>query len=173
MQIFSRRKNECVSGRMLYKSEYKFSTIVQTESIRLHILSIQQTKLVIFRMQAKCDAATEDHAHSVRAIGLERTCGKPISDLASFRFPHCRHTRVQPATNAPAGDWSLDPVCFVGKLQAPLDGRRLEPRSSLLCWKTSSTTRRKLSALKIRTRRSRALTRLALCGRCISVRSPR
>ncbi|ONL93963.1 hypothetical protein ZEAMMB73_Zm00001d027794 [Zea mays] len=59
---------------------------------------------------------------SVRAIGLERTCGKPISDLASFRFPHCRHTRVQPATNAPAGDWSLDPVCFVGKLQAPLDG---------------------------------------------------
>ncbi|XP_047043823.1 protein STICHEL-like 3 [Lolium rigidum] len=50
---------------------------------------------------------------------------------------------------------------------------RLEPRSSLLCWKTSSTTRRKLSALKIRTRRSRALSRLVLCGRCISVKSPR
>ncbi|ONM15048.1 Prolyl oligopeptidase family protein [Zea mays] len=38
---------------------------------------------------------------------------------------------------------------------------------------TSSTSRRKLSALKIRTRISRALSRLALCGRCISVRSPR
>uniref|UniRef100_A0A452ZMC8 Uncharacterized protein n=3 Tax=Triticeae TaxID=147389 RepID=A0A452ZMC8_AEGTS len=50
---------------------------------------------------------------------------------------------------------------------------RLEPRSSLLCWKASSTTRRKLSALKIRTRRSRALSRLVLCGRCISVKSPR
>ncbi|KAJ1263759.1 hypothetical protein BS78_09G211200 [Paspalum vaginatum] len=53
------------------------------------------------------------------------------------------------------------------------DNLRLEPRSSLLCWKASSTSRRKLSALKIRTRRSRALSRLALCGRCISVRSPR
>ncbi|XP_047044148.1 protein STICHEL-like 4 [Lolium rigidum] len=50
---------------------------------------------------------------------------------------------------------------------------RLEPRSSLLCWKASSTTRRKLSALKIRTRRSQALSRLVLCGRCISVKSPR
>ncbi|XP_051209046.1 protein STICHEL-like 4 isoform X1 [Lolium perenne] len=50
---------------------------------------------------------------------------------------------------------------------------RLEPRTSLLCWKASSTTRRKLSALKIRTRRSRALSRLVLCGRCISVKSPR
>ncbi|PUZ65076.1 hypothetical protein GQ55_3G194000 [Panicum hallii var. hallii] len=53
------------------------------------------------------------------------------------------------------------------------DNLKLEPRSSLLCWKASSTSRRKLSALKIRTRRSRALSRIALCGRCIPVRSPR
>uniref|UniRef100_A0A0A9DUV7 Uncharacterized protein n=1 Tax=Arundo donax TaxID=35708 RepID=A0A0A9DUV7_ARUDO len=54
------------------------------------------------------------------------------------------------------------------------DNLRLEPRSSLLCWKASITSRRKqLSSLKIRTRRSRSLSRFALCGRCISARSPR
>jgi len=40
------------------------------------------------------------------------------------------------------------------------------------CWPAQSFTLQ-MSALKIRTRRSRALSRLALCGRCISVRSPR
>ncbi|AQK87729.1 Protein STICHEL-like 3 [Zea mays] len=70
------------------------------------------------------------------------------------------------------GGWSRHKaVSIAEKLEQ--DNLRLEPRSSLLCWKASSTSRRKLSALKIRTRRSRALSRLALCGRCISVRSPR
>ncbi|KAK3138194.1 hypothetical protein QOZ80_5AG0365710 [Eleusine coracana subsp. coracana] len=53
------------------------------------------------------------------------------------------------------------------------DNLRLEPRSRLLCWKASNTSTCKLSALKIKARRSRALSRLALCGRCISARSPR
>ncbi|TKW26234.1 hypothetical protein SEVIR_3G174000v4 [Setaria viridis] len=70
------------------------------------------------------------------------------------------------------GGWSRHKaVSIAEKLEQ--DNLRLEPRSSLLCWKASSTSRRKMSALKIRTRRSRALSRLALCGRCISVRSPR
>ncbi|CAL4894544.1 unnamed protein product [Urochloa decumbens] len=70
------------------------------------------------------------------------------------------------------GGWSRHKaVSIAEKLEQ--DNLRLESRSSLLCWKASSTSRRKLSALKIRTRRSRALSRLALCGRCISVRSPR
>ncbi|KAL9233976.1 hypothetical protein vseg_008905 [Gypsophila vaccaria] len=51
---------------------------------------------------------------------------------------------------------------------------RLEPRSrSLLCWKTSRTTRRKLSRLKIRTRRPHSLLKLVSCGKCLSSRSPR
>ncbi|CAL4947596.1 unnamed protein product [Urochloa decumbens] len=50
---------------------------------------------------------------------------------------------------------------------------RLEPKSrSLLCWRTSRT-RRKLSSIKVRNRRSRAISRLILCGRCISTKSPR
>ncbi|XP_062206756.1 protein STICHEL-like 4 isoform X2 [Phragmites australis] len=50
---------------------------------------------------------------------------------------------------------------------------RLEPRSrSLLCWRTSRT-RKKLSSINVRNRRSRAVSRLILCGRCISTKSPR
>ncbi|CAN6327522.1 unnamed protein product [Urochloa humidicola] len=70
------------------------------------------------------------------------------------------------------GGWSRHKAISIAE-KLEQDNLRLESRSSLLCWKASSTTRRKLSALKIRTRRSRALSRLALCGRCISVRSPR
>lgn len=51
---------------------------------------------------------------------------------------------------------------------------RLEPRSrSLLCWKTSRTTRRKLSRLKIRARRPHSLLKLVSCGKCLSSTSPR
>ncbi|RRT61220.1 hypothetical protein B296_00044390 [Ensete ventricosum] len=70
----------------------------------------------------------------------------------------------------------------------------LEPRSrSLLCWKSSRTTRAKLliipyleilmiwlhgyalqlSNLKIRTRRPRFLLKLVSCGRCLHTRSPK
>lgn len=51
---------------------------------------------------------------------------------------------------------------------------RLEPKSrSLLCWKASRLTRRKLSRFRIRTRRPRSLLKLVPCGRCLSAKSPR
>lgn len=51
---------------------------------------------------------------------------------------------------------------------------RLEPRSrSLLCWKASRATRRKLSRLKIRTRKPKSLLKLVSCGKCLTVKSPR
>lgn len=51
---------------------------------------------------------------------------------------------------------------------------RLEPRSrSLLCWKASRATRRKLSRLKIQTRRHHSLLKVVSCGKCLSSRSPR
>ncbi|KAK8594659.1 hypothetical protein V6N13_015579 [Hibiscus sabdariffa] len=54
------------------------------------------------------------------------------------------------------------------------ENMRLEPRSkSLLCWKATGVTRRKLSRLKIRTRRPRSLSKLISCGKCLSSRSPR
>ncbi|KAK3035061.1 hypothetical protein RJ639_034851 [Escallonia herrerae] len=51
---------------------------------------------------------------------------------------------------------------------------RLEPRSrSLLCWRASKVTRRKLSRMKIRTRKPQALLKFVSCGKCLSARSPR
>ncbi|KAM1347380.1 hypothetical protein PS2_036319 [Malus domestica] len=54
------------------------------------------------------------------------------------------------------------------------DNLRLESRSrSLLCWKASRVTRRRLSRLKIRARRPHSLLKLVSCGKCLSSRSPR
>lgn len=51
---------------------------------------------------------------------------------------------------------------------------RLEPRSrSLLCWKASRVTRKKLSRLKVRGRKPQTLLKFVSCGRCLSSRSPR
>ncbi|KAJ6416764.1 hypothetical protein OIU84_002607 [Salix udensis] len=52
---------------------------------------------------------------------------------------------------------------------------RLEPRSrSLLCWKATRVTHRKLSRLKIRTRKPHSLLKLVSCGKCLtSSKSPR
>ncbi|KAL8511706.1 hypothetical protein ACS0TY_018218 [Phlomoides rotata] len=51
---------------------------------------------------------------------------------------------------------------------------RLEPSSRrLLCWNPPKLTRRKLSRLKIRTRRPQNLLKFVSCGRCLSNRSPR
>lgn len=46
---------------------------------------------------------------------------------------------------------------------------RLEPQSrSLLCWKASRVTRRRLSRLRVRTRRPQSLLKLVSCGKCLS-----
>ncbi|KFK28553.1 hypothetical protein AALP_AA7G011300 [Arabis alpina] len=52
---------------------------------------------------------------------------------------------------------------------------RLEPKSrSLLCWKSSRSTRRKVTRLKMRPRRARpnSLLKLVSCGECLLTRSP-
>ncbi|CAL4961583.1 unnamed protein product [Urochloa decumbens] len=70
------------------------------------------------------------------------------------------------------GGWSRrKAISIAEKLEQ--ENLRLEPKSrSLLCWRTSRT-RRKLSSIKVRNQRSRAISRLILCGRCISTKSPR
>ncbi|KAA8515052.1 hypothetical protein F0562_018161 [Nyssa sinensis] len=51
---------------------------------------------------------------------------------------------------------------------------RLEPRSrGLLCWKASKVTCRKLSRLRIRTRKPQTLLKFVSCGKCLSTKSPR
>ncbi|XP_047058661.1 protein STICHEL-like 3 [Lolium rigidum] len=70
------------------------------------------------------------------------------------------------------GGWSRRKALSIAE-KLEQENLRLEPRSrSILCWRTSKT-RRKLSSFKVRTGRSQAVSRLILCGRCISTKSPR
>ncbi|WOG86573.1 hypothetical protein DCAR_0205788 [Daucus carota subsp. sativus] len=51
---------------------------------------------------------------------------------------------------------------------------RLEPRSrSYLSWKASKLTHKRLSRLKVRVRKSKALVKFVSCGRCMATKSPR
>ncbi|KAL6845610.1 hypothetical protein ACP4OV_025105 [Aristida adscensionis] len=70
------------------------------------------------------------------------------------------------------GGWSRRKAMSIAE-KLEQENLRLEPRSrSLLCWRTSRT-RRKLSSIKVKNQRSQAVSRLILCGRCISTKSPR
>ncbi|QCD76889.1 DNA polymerase III subunit gamma/tau [Vigna unguiculata] len=79
---------------------------------------------------------------------------------------------IQQAEGQRSGWSKRKAVSIAEKLEQ--ENLRLEPRSrSLLCWKASRATRRKLSRLKIRSRKPRALLNLVSCGKCLSTKSPR
>lgn len=79
---------------------------------------------------------------------------------------------IQQAEGQRSGWSKRKAVSIAEKLEQ--ENLRLEPRSrSLLCWKASRVTRRKLSRLKIRSRKPRALLNLVSCGRCLNTKSPR
>ncbi|XP_023643810.1 protein STICHEL-like 4 [Capsella rubella] len=81
---------------------------------------------------------------------------------------------AQVIKQAEGNSWSKHKaVLIANKLEQ--ENLRLEPRSrSLICWKVSRYTRRKLSRLKMRTRKIRlhSLLKLVSCGKCLSTRSP-
>ncbi|XP_061342729.1 protein STICHEL-like 4 isoform X1 [Gastrolobium bilobum] len=79
---------------------------------------------------------------------------------------------IQQAEGQRSGWSKRKAVSIAEKLEQ--ENLRLEPRSrSLLCWKASRVTCRKLSRLKIRPRKPRALLNLVSCGKCLSTKSPR
>ncbi|AED95289.1 AAA-type ATPase family protein [Arabidopsis thaliana] len=81
---------------------------------------------------------------------------------------------AQVIKQAEGNSWSKHKaVEIANKLEQ--ENLKLEPRSrSLICWKASRSTRRKLSRLKVRTRKLRlhSLLKLVSCGKCLSTRSP-
>ncbi|KAK4259545.1 hypothetical protein QN277_005867 [Acacia crassicarpa] len=83
------------------------------------------------------------------------------------------HVIQQAEGHSQRSGWSKrKAVSIAEKLEQ--ENLRLEPRSrTLLCWKASRVTRRKLSRLKVRTRKPHALLNLVSCGRCLSSKSPR
>ncbi|KAI9127110.1 hypothetical protein K1719_001669 [Acacia pycnantha] len=83
------------------------------------------------------------------------------------------HVIQQAEGHSQRSGWSKrKAVSIAEKLEQ--ENLRLESRSrTLLCWKASRVTRRKLSRLKVRTRKPHALLNLVSCGRCLSSKSPR
>ncbi|CAI9087836.1 OLC1v1022016C1 [Oldenlandia corymbosa var. corymbosa] len=76
---------------------------------------------------------------------------------------------IQQAEGSQYGWSKRKAVSIAEKLEQ--ENLRLEPRSrSLLCWKASRVTRRKLSRVKVRARKSHTLLKFVSCGRCLSGR---
>ncbi|CAN1283491.1 Protein STICHEL-like 3 [Linum perenne] len=78
-------------------------------------------------------------------------------------------TTTTTSTTQPSRRSNRKAVSIAEKLEQ--ENLRLEPRSrSMLCWKSSRVTRRKLSRLKIRGRKPESLLKLISCGKCLSAK---
>ncbi|KAG8081605.1 hypothetical protein GUJ93_ZPchr0286g2799 [Zizania palustris] len=100
---------------------------------------------------------TRSRKHSSRRKNVNNEHGRQNSIVRGK--VSLAHVINKADTCSQQGGWSRQKAMSIAE-KLEKENLRMEPRSSLLCWKASSTTRRKLSALKIRTRRSRALSRL-------------
>ncbi|XWS12473.1 hypothetical protein CRYUN_Cryun37aG0091600 [Craigia yunnanensis] len=118
-------------------------------------------------------------AAAYRKLTLESTSGKQkLGELSQSQSivrskVSLAHVIQQAEGCTQRNGWSKrKAVSIAEKLEQ--ENLRLEPRSrSLLCWKASRVTCRKLSRLKIRTRRPHSLLKLVSCGKCLSSKSPR
>ncbi|XP_050223076.1 protein STICHEL-like 3 [Mercurialis annua] len=110
---------------------------------------------------------------STGSMSERRKLGEPSQSMSLVRGKVSLAHVIQQAEGCKQNGWSKrKAVSIAEKLEQ--ENLRLEPRSrSLLCWKASRVTRRKLSRLKIRTRRPHALLKLVSCGKCFSSKSPR
>ncbi|KAK9051631.1 hypothetical protein SSX86_028259 [Deinandra increscens subsp. villosa] len=114
--------------------------------------------------------ATPSHSHS--NIGFQRRLGEQSQSLSLVKGKVSLANVIQQA-EAQRNGWSTrKAVSIAEKLEQ--ENLRMEPRSrSLLCWKASRVSHRKISRLRFRPRKPRALLRFVSCGRCLSTRSPR
>ncbi|KAK9062947.1 hypothetical protein SSX86_016817 [Deinandra increscens subsp. villosa] len=103
---------------------------------------------------------------------LKRRLGGQNQSMSLVRGKVSLASIIQQAESQRNG-WSIrKPVSIAEQLEQ--ENLRMEASSrSLLCWKGSRVARRKVSRLKSRPRKQRALLGFVSCGRCISTRSPR
>ncbi|PWA61210.1 hypothetical protein CTI12_AA375020 [Artemisia annua] len=117
----------------------------------------------------KVEATTSHKNSSVsfqRILGEQNQCRSIVKGKVSLA------NVIQQAESQRNGWSARKAVSIAEKLEQ--ENLRMEPRSrSLLCWKASKVARRKISRLKFRPRKPRALLRFVSCGRCLSTRSPR
>ncbi|KAJ4844283.1 hypothetical protein Tsubulata_009835 [Turnera subulata] len=120
------------------------------------------------------ESAVSHKPSALASIQERRKHGEQIQSKSLVRSKvSLAHVIQQAEGCAQQTGWSKrKAVSIAEKLEQ--ENLRLEPRSrSLLCWKATRVTRRKLSRLKIRTRKPHALLKLVSCGKCLSSRSPR
>ncbi|KAL8268280.1 hypothetical protein R6Q59_002078 [Mikania micrantha] len=111
-------------------------------------------------------------SHNNANIGLQRRLGEQSQSLSLVKGKVSLANVIQQAESNRSGWSTRKAVSIAEKLEQ--ENLRMEPRSrSLLCWKASRVARRKISRLKFRPRKARALVRFVSCGRCLSTRSPR
>nr|XP_043626886.1 protein STICHEL-like 4 [Erigeron canadensis] len=111
-------------------------------------------------------------SHKSSSVGFPRRLGEQNHSMSIVRGKVSLASVIQQAESQRNGWSARKAVSIAEKLEQ--ENLRLEPRSrSLLCWKASRVARRKISRLKFRPRKPRALLRYVSCGRCLSTRSPR
>ncbi|XP_048230135.1 protein STICHEL-like 3 isoform X2 [Ricinus communis] len=124
--------------------------------------------------RARAGESVSHKNSSIGSMSERRKLGEPSQSKSLVRSKvSLAHVIQQAEGCTQQTGWSKrKAVSIAEKLEQ--ENLRLEPRSrSLLCWKASRVTRRKLSRLKIRTRKPHALLKLVSCGKCISSKSPR
>ncbi|XP_052626284.1 protein STICHEL-like 3 [Lactuca sativa] len=112
--------------------------------------------------------ATPSHKNS----SFQTRLGEQNQSMSLVRGKVSLANVIQQAESQRNGWSTRKAVSIAEKLEQ--ENLRMEPRSrSLLCWKASRASRPKISRLKFRTRKPRALLRFVSCGRCLSTKSPR
>ncbi|XP_004293975.1 PREDICTED: protein STICHEL-like 3 [Fragaria vesca subsp. vesca] len=119
----------------------------------------------------------DNHKESSARVGeasIQHKIGEQSQSLSLVRGKvSLAHVIQQAEGCSQRSGWSQrKAVSIAEKLEQ--DNLRLESQSrSLICWKASRVARRKLSRLKMRTRRPHSLLKLVSCGKCLTSRSPR
>lgn len=158
------RKETGESQEDLYAK--RSSEIIEVEA------SPRETKSKLHTDDKNSDKIEATQSHKSSSVGFQKRLGEQNQSMSLVRGKVSLANVIQQA-EAQRNGWSArKAVSIAEKLEQ--ENLRMEPRSrSLLCWKASRVARRKISGLKMRPRKPRALLRFVSCGRCLSSRSPR
>ncbi|XP_076896717.1 LOW QUALITY PROTEIN: protein STICHEL-like 3 [Bidens hawaiensis] len=142
----------------------KRSEIIEVEEPKLHTDNNNNNN--------NNDKAEASASHNNSNIDFQRRLGEQSQSLSLVKGKVSLANVIQQADSHRNGWSTRKAVSIAEKLEQ--ENLRMEPRSrSLLCWKASRVARRKISRLKFKPRKPRALLRFVSCGRCISTRSPK
>ncbi|KAJ0682343.1 putative DNA-directed DNA polymerase [Helianthus annuus] len=139
---------------------------------RSEIVEVEEPKAKLHIDNYNNEKTEATTSHNGSSIGFQRRLGEQSQSLSLVKGKVSLANVIQQAESHRNGWSTRKAVSIAEKLEQ--ENLRMEPRSrSLLCWKASRVARRKISRLKFRPRKPRALLRFVSCGRCLPTRSPR